>query len=59
MDTLIRPGDFNGDGRDDVIARETATGHLWLYPGTGSGLGARVGIGKGWAGCGRSPRSAT
>ena len=45
----IRPGDFNGDGRDDLIARETATGRLWLYPGTGSGLGARVDIGKGWA----------
>jgi hypothetical protein len=50
MDTIIRPGDFTGDGRDDVIARETATGRLWLYPGTGSGLGARVSIGTGWNG---------
>ncbi|MET7290541.1 glycoside hydrolase domain-containing protein, partial [Streptomyces sp. NPDC005573] len=31
-------GDFNGDGRDDLVGTETSTGKLWLYKGTGSGL---------------------
>ncbi|MFV2117972.1 FG-GAP-like repeat-containing protein [Streptomyces sp. Act-28] len=45
---LVRHGDFSGDGREDVLARETATGKLWLYPGTGTGtLGARRLIGSG------------
>ncbi|WP_240629870.1 FG-GAP-like repeat-containing protein, partial [Specibacter cremeus] len=30
-------GDFNGDGRQDVMAREASTGYLWLYPGNGTG----------------------
>ncbi|MBT2440873.1 VCBS repeat-containing protein [Streptomyces sp. ISL-36] len=48
FNALIRHGDFSGDGREDVIAREAATGKLWLYPGTGTGsLGARVLIGTG------------
>ncbi|MFI8423779.1 FG-GAP-like repeat-containing protein [Streptomyces sp. NPDC085479] len=48
FDALVRHGDFSRDGREDVIARETATGKLWLYPGTGSGgLGARKLIGAG------------
>ena len=40
--------DFNGDGKPDVLARDTA-GALWLYPGNGSGgwLAARR-IGSGW-----------
>ncbi|MFD4915127.1 FG-GAP repeat domain-containing protein [Streptomyces virginiae] len=41
--------DFTGDGRADVVAVESETGKLWLYPGTGSArLGARVQIGSGW-----------
>ncbi|MEU1371431.1 FG-GAP-like repeat-containing protein [Streptomyces sp. NPDC005803] len=55
MNALVRHGDFSRDGREDVIAREKATGKLWLYQGTGSGgLGARklIGIG-GWNSMGR------
>jgi hypothetical protein len=44
-------GDYNGDGKDDLVAVEIDTGKLWLYPGTGSGLGARKEIGTGgWNG---------
>ncbi|MFF8415313.1 FG-GAP-like repeat-containing protein [Streptomyces omiyaensis] len=55
FDALVRHGDFSRDGREDVIAREKATGKLWLYPGTGSGsLGARKLIGTGgWNSLGR------
>jgi hypothetical protein len=46
-------GDFNGDNKDDIIARNAATGELWLYPGTGSFtndalLGQRIRVGFGW-----------
>ncbi|MFF8451717.1 FG-GAP-like repeat-containing protein [Streptomyces leeuwenhoekii] len=48
MNALARHGDFSGDGREDVIAREASTGKLWLYPGTGTGsVGARKLIGTG------------
>ncbi|MER8067499.1 FG-GAP-like repeat-containing protein [Streptomyces sp. NPDC094034] len=52
MNALTRHGDFTGDGREDLIAREGSTGKLWLYPGTGNGsLGARKLIGTaGWNG---------
>ncbi|MDP9824194.1 hypothetical protein J2S59_004003 [Nocardioides massiliensis] len=30
----------NGDRRPDLLAREKATGQLWLLPGTSSGFGA-------------------
>ncbi|CAL9514326.1 FG-GAP-like repeat-containing protein [Streptomyces sp. enrichment culture] len=52
MSALARHGDFSRDGREDVIARETATGKLYLYPGTGTGgLGSRKLIGTGgWNG---------
>ncbi|MGW6564445.1 FG-GAP-like repeat-containing protein [Streptomyces sp. NPDC054975] len=52
MNALVRHGDFSGDGREDVIAREASTGTLWLYPGTGSGaLGTRKLLGSGgWNG---------
>jgi endonuclease/exonuclease/phosphatase family metal-dependent hydrolase len=47
-DQLLAPGDFNGDGRADLIARDTA-GNLWLYPGNGSGgYLPRTQIGNGW-----------
>jgi hypothetical protein len=43
-------GDFDGDGKSDILARDSA-GALWLYPGNGSGgLGARVQVGGGWQG---------
>ncbi|WP_121717140.1 FG-GAP-like repeat-containing protein [Streptomyces sp. E5N91] len=52
MSALTRHGDFSRDGHEDLIARETATGKLWLYPGTGTGrLAARELIGtRGWNG---------
>jgi hypothetical protein len=49
FNALFGPGDFNGDGRADVLARETSTGYLWLYPGNGSGGWLpRVRVGSGW-----------
>ena len=48
-DALVGPGDVNGDQRVDLLARERATGHLWLYRGTGSGAWlSRVRVGSGW-----------
>jgi hypothetical protein len=46
--SVFSPGDFNGDGRSDVIAR-TPAGLLYLYPGNGSGgwLQPRL-IGRAW-----------
>jgi uncharacterized protein with LGFP repeats len=40
-DLLQAVGDATGDGRPDVVARETATGKLWLLPGTRKGFGVR------------------
>jgi hypothetical protein len=49
MNALVGPGDWNGDGTADLLARETATGHLWLYPGDGrGGWLPRVRVGHGW-----------
>jgi hypothetical protein len=46
--TIISPGDFNGDGRSDLLARDRF-GTLWLYPGSGTGLFLqRKAVGKGW-----------
>ncbi|MFE7602741.1 hypothetical protein [Streptomyces sp. NPDC057494] len=48
FDAITRHGDFSCDGREDVIAREKATGKLWLYPGASTRtLGARRLIGSG------------
>jgi hypothetical protein len=48
---IFGPGDFNGDGRPDVLARERSTGYLWLYPGNGrGGWLPRVRVGSGWNG---------
>jgi hypothetical protein len=49
MNAIVRIGDLNRDGREDVVARQT-NGDLWLYPGTGSGLGARKKIATKWSG---------
>ncbi|GHF72272.1 hypothetical protein GCM10010218_61960 [Streptomyces mashuensis] len=51
MNKLVGPGDVNKDGKDDLIATETSTGKLFLYPGTGNGIGDRTEIGTGgWNG---------
>lgn len=49
MGALETPGDFNGDGKADVLAREAATGSLWLYRGNGvGGWQPRIRVGQGW-----------
>ncbi len=48
MNALIRAGDVTGDGREDMITREKSTGHLWLYPGSGTALATRSRIGTNW-----------
>jgi hypothetical protein len=51
MDALVGAGDFDGDGHPDLLARERATGKLWLYAGTGAGsLHVRKLVGSGWSG---------
>ncbi|WP_159705829.1 FG-GAP-like repeat-containing protein [Arthrobacter sp. 18067] len=48
MSAIVGPGDFNGDGNVDLLARDSA-GTLWLYPGNGkSGWLPRVQVGSGW-----------
>ncbi|MFF6957945.1 MULTISPECIES: FG-GAP-like repeat-containing protein [unclassified Streptomyces] len=47
---ILSLGDTSGDGRNDLIARDTS-GVLWLYKGTGNAgapFAARVKIGGGW-----------
>jgi serine protease len=45
---VLAAGDFTGDGKADVLARENS-GFLWLYPGNGSGGWlARRQVGAGW-----------
>jgi hypothetical protein len=43
--------DWDGDGHQDIITRQNATGDLWLYPGEsrrGPTTTQRVQIGIGW-----------
>jgi hypothetical protein len=50
FNTILSVGDFNGDRTSDVLAREAATGYLWMYPGNGTGGWLpRVRVGTGWA----------
>ena len=45
---MLSPGDFNGDGRADIVATDSS-GQLWMYPGNGSGgFLTRSRIGVGW-----------
>ncbi|WP_181803778.1 FG-GAP repeat domain-containing protein [Streptomyces shenzhenensis] len=48
-DVLTSPGDLTKDGRPDLIARDTATGAVYLYKGTSTGkLSARVKLYANW-----------
>ncbi|MFB6901070.1 FG-GAP repeat domain-containing protein [Streptomyces hydrogenans] len=48
-DRLVGPGDLSGDGKADLLARDTS-GVLYLYRGNGAGTGfaSRVRVGGGW-----------
>ncbi|HEX5560640.1 MAG TPA: FG-GAP-like repeat-containing protein [Nocardioidaceae bacterium] len=39
--TVVSPGDLTGDGRADLVMRQTSNGRLWLRPGTPRGFGAK------------------
>ena len=50
MTAVLAAGDFTGDGKADILARENS-GFLWLYPGNGAGGWlARRQVGSGWNG---------
>ncbi|MHA5049644.1 FG-GAP repeat domain-containing protein [Streptomyces sp. SD15] len=50
-DILTSPGDISGDGRPDLITRNTSTGAVYLYKGTSTGkLSARVKLYDNWKG---------
>ena len=46
---IVGPGDVNGDGRNDLIARD-ADGTLWLLPGTTTWVGTKRYLGSGFGG---------
>lgn len=49
FDQLFGAGDYNADGKNDVLARKP-DGTLWLYPGDGAGrLTSPRRIGTGWS----------
>lgn len=51
MNSIVGVSDFSGDGHSDLVAREAATGKLWLYRGDGTGhLQAGIVVGTGWDG---------
>ncbi|WP_188268315.1 MULTISPECIES: VCBS repeat-containing protein [unclassified Streptomyces] len=48
-DQLTSPGDMNGDGYADLVARQASTGDMYFYGGTADHrLKARVRIGTNW-----------
>jgi SpoIID/LytB domain protein len=47
MDAIVAPGDFDGDGHADLVARDTS-GRLWLYPMREGSFLPRRQIGSGW-----------
>jgi hypothetical protein len=48
FDRLFGVGDYNADGKNDLVARKP-DGTLWMYPGTGTGkLSLPRRIGTGW-----------
>ncbi len=51
FDTIFSPGDFDGDGKTDVMARHSTTKDIYLYRGSGSGRFASgwTIVGSNWA----------
>lgn len=50
-DILISPGDISGDGRPDLITRNSSTGAVYLHKGTSTGkLASRVKLYDSWKG---------
>ncbi|MFI0717520.1 FG-GAP-like repeat-containing protein [Streptomyces sp. NPDC021224] len=48
MNSLVAVGDVNGDGKSDMLARDTSRG-LWLYPGNGkNSFGTRTKFSASW-----------
>ncbi|MEV4641324.1 glycoside hydrolase domain-containing protein [Actinoplanes sp. NPDC049548] len=48
MNAIVRIGDLDRDGRQDVVSRQSSNGDLWFYPGTGAGFGTRKRLATGW-----------
>jgi len=48
FDVITRLGDFDRDGREDIIVRQAATGNLYLYRWVGTGFATPVLIGTNW-----------
>lgn len=48
MRDLVGVGDINRDGDNDLIAVQSATGNLYLYPGHGTSFAPGQVIGTGW-----------
>jgi hypothetical protein len=47
--TIVTPGDLTGDGRADLVMRQTSNGKLWLRPGTPHGFGTKRTLSDGTA----------
>ncbi|MFE9792896.1 FG-GAP-like repeat-containing protein [Streptomyces goshikiensis] len=48
MSSVSGSGDYTGDGKNDIVARQN-DGRLYVYPGTGNGgFGPRIDNGAGW-----------
>lgn len=46
---ILGPADFDGDGNNDVLARDSS-GILWLHPGNGiGGWFTKRQVGSGWS----------
>ena len=49
-DLVVAPGDVDGDGRADLLARRSGTNRLHAFPGTGAGsFRSPVRSGRGWS----------